>query len=363
MHKNILFFISNASSSGGTERILSSLIAELSTRSEDYSILVVSLNGKSNSGTHYNYDCDVVYLEGESFFSKILDYRRLVKATAPHYVIDVDSILSLYSHLVRFTLPFLGTKIVTWEHFHVFENLGARRRDWGRFLASKLSHAIIVLTDEDKGQWEDKYPSLHDNDKLKRIYNLNSLSLRGVSKPSTENPIFLSAGRLVRQKGFDLLIEAWAKMYSDYNLRCQPKLKIAGKGKDRQKLEQMVFERGLNESVEILGEVEDISKLYASTYCYVVSSRFEGFGLTILEAMSFGVPVIAFQCPCGPKDLLADRYGVLVEKSNVDELAKEMSLITNDVETRNRLAELSHKRFSHFESNKIVEEWLSVFKS
>lgn len=367
MSVNISFFISDVTCSGGTERVLSSLVNELVNNYRGASITVFSLY-KRHERPYYDFSpkIKICYLsDKKSLVRSILELRESIKKYKYDYIVDVDSILTFYTAFIKLTLLFTSVmpKIITWEHFHANVNLGTKRRDLGRYLATKFSHQVIVLTDEDKEQWLNKFFKKGANkSKIRRIYNLNyKTEIREQKSVHTDRPIFFCAGRLVEQKGFDLAILAWKKMLDENEFDVLPVLKIAGKGKNEHLLKKQIIDLQLCDSVELLGEVSDIAYYYRHAYAYILSSRFEGFGLTILEAMAFSVPVISFACPCGPRDIIADEYGILVEHMDTDKLAQEMAMLVNDKNKRNDLAKKAYMRVSDFKSSVIIRQWAKVF--
>ena len=173
---------------------------------------------------------------------------------------------------------------------------------------------LVVLTEADKAAWE-------------KAGCTNVTVIPNPCQAPSDSPMkgerrktVLAVGRLHEQKGFDLLLEAWQsieKQYPEYTLR------IVGEGPKRAELEAQIENLHLRH-VTLAGRAADMAKEYAEASLFVLSSRYEGLPLALIEAMWSGVPCIAFDCPQGPAELLADGRGWLVENGNVEKLTQQL---------------------------------------
>lgn len=152
-------------------------------------------------------------------------------------------------------------------------------------------------------------------------------------KSKMAGPHFIAAGRLTRQKGFDHLLSAFASM------KHPGRLSILGDGKDRGALENQAKLLGIAERVEFAGFVCDPYSRMAAADCFVLSSRWEGFGHVIVEAMACDLPVIAMDCPHGPRDIIDhEKDGLLVPAGDIAQLTNAMDRIAADPVLAERLA-------------------------
>jgi glycosyltransferase involved in cell wall biosynthesis len=193
----------------------------------------------------------------------------------------------------------------------------------------KKLDGFVVLTEHDLAN----YSFLDGDVAMTRIEN-TARELPG-PKADLSSKRVLAAGRLRAQKGFDLLIPAWAKV-----AKAHPdwKLRICGEGRQRPVLEQLVSEHGLQDVVEMPGG-RDMAEEMAAASVFAMSSRFEGFPLILLEAMSKGMAVVSFDCPTGPADIIDDhRNGLIVPPKDIDALADALSEMMGDEELRRRCA-------------------------
>lgn len=212
----------------------------------------------------------------------------------------------------------------------------------------KLSK-FIILTEEDRKNFS------YYLDNTTVIYNPLPFYPEQTSDCTAQEVI--AVGRYTQQKGFDLLIEAWrivAEKHPDWNLR------IYGGGdrteflalKDKYHLKTLYLEE----------QTQNIIQKYCESSIFVLSSRYEGFGMVITEAMSCGVPPVSFTCPCGPRDIIHNNEdGLLVENGDIEQLAEKICyLIENDTirKEMGRMAKINSKRFK---IENISKEWEALF--
>ena len=210
--------------------------------------------------------------------------------------------------------------------------------------------ALVVLTEQDR----EAYRKLLDGGvPLHRIPN-TVRPLPGAKADLAAKTVY-AAGRFRYQKGFDLLIPAWAE-----TARAHPdwRLRLRGQGHLRERLEGLIAEHGLEDSVTLEGPAEDIGSDMAEASVFVLSSRFEGFPLILLEAMSKGMGVVSFDCPTGPADIVEDHEnGLLVPHEDVEGLARAIRELVEDEELRRRTAAAAIETAKHYTIEAIGPQW------
>ncbi len=213
------------------------------------------------------------------------------------------------------------------EHMHLRHHARPLRKSMRR-LYPKLD-AFAVLTEGTRREYE----AILDG-RVRLACIPNSVRDLGGRAADLEARTVLAAGRLVAQKGFDYLIPAFAQVtaaHPDWRLR------ICGQGKLREPLEQMIEDHGLADVVTLAPPATDMGAELESASIFALSSRFEGFPLLMLEAMSKGMAVVSFDCPTGPADLIDDhRSGILAAPRDVDALASGLLEMIEDAELRRR---------------------------
>lgn len=357
--KKICFLIGNLNHSGGTERV-TTLIAN-SLAQENYQISILSLtNGKQpffelvpSIKTYSLYPEKISFKK--NFLGAVWLIRRFVTQNQIDTLVVVDSISCV------FTVPALfGLKVkhICWEHFNFKVNLGVKYRDIGRKWAAKYCDYVVTLTKRDKELWEQGIKNIKA--KVIPIANPSPFEVQE-NIPSLDYKTILCVGRLTHQKGFDLLITAWTKVAQQVP---DWKIVIVGSGEDEQMLKQMAKSLGVDDSIIFAGQQKNMSTFYRQASFFCMSSRFEGLPMVLLEAQSYGLPIVAFDCDTGPAEIVQHNInGLLVESGNINGLTNSLLELIN-------LSNIQYEKISsnavensvRYSVNPILKQWLSIIK-
>ncbi|SFF75041.1 Glycosyltransferase involved in cell wall bisynthesis [Actinoplanes philippinensis] len=215
--------------------------------------------------------------------------------------------------------------------------------------------AVTVLTHADLESYR---AAVGDKVSLTRIPN-------GIP-PHTAPPaderakVVVAAGRLFRQKGFDLLIDAWVAVRERHPAW---QLHIFGEGKLRKRLAEQIAERGLGDVVKLRGVSRTLDAEFAKASVFVLSSRKEGLPMVLLEAMGAGLPVVAFDCPTGPADVVEDGVnGLLVPAEDVPGLAAGLIRVMDSPEDRESFGTAARVTAAGYEMPVIAAQWDELFR-
>ncbi|MFB4275588.1 glycosyltransferase family 4 protein [Nonomuraea sp. MTCD27] len=173
------------------------------------------------------------------------------------------------------------------------------------------------------------------------------------------NPVVIAAGRLVPQKGFDLLVQAFAQVVPEHP---EWRLRIFGTGPRRGQLAGLVEQYGLGEHVSLPGRTDRLERELTDASVYALSSRFEGLPMVMIEAMTHALPVVAFDCPTGPGDVLTDGVdGVLVPPRDVDALAAALNRVIADRDLRVRMGRAAARALRAYGPEQVMPLWEDLF--
>jgi glycosyltransferase involved in cell wall biosynthesis len=234
-----------------------------------------------------------------------------------------------------------GVATVGQEHLHYAAHRRRLREDIRRTYPGL--DALTVLTTHDEAD----YGRVLGGARARVELIPNPLPQAGVAVADLRSEMVVAAGRLNRQKGFDLLIAAFAIV-----ARQAPRwrLRIYGAGVERARLAAQIDALGLGDRVELMGRTQQLGEAMAGASVFAFSSRFEGFGMVIIEALSHGLPVVSFDCPHGPHDIIGgERGGVLVPPEDVAALAAALLELIGDPARRQALGEAALRRSWDFE--------------
>jgi glycosyltransferase involved in cell wall biosynthesis len=244
----------------------------------------------------------------------------------------------------------IGYREVNFRFFPTFINKMISQL-WIKKLLKEVKRlsAFVVLSQEDKLNW----PELND---VHVIYNPISIISKVQSDCLAKKVI--AVGRYTDQKGFDLLADAWrivTTKHPDWILT------IYGGG-DAEKYKRLAQQKGISRTFLCNVAVHDIASKYAESSIFVLSSRYEGFGLVLVEAMACGVPVVSFACPCGPRDIVIDHEnGLLVANGNISQLAEKIIYLMEHQEKRIKMGIKAQETTSRFQMDIIGEQWEALF--
>ena len=219
---------------------------------------------------------------------------------------------------------------------------------------SKLD-ALVVLTHDDRRD----YGELLTGARTRVVRITNALPRLWGEPARAREKIVLAAGRLTWQKGFDLLLDAFvpvAEKHPDWKLR------IYGDGVRRWRLKRRIIRQDVYNNVFLMGATQRLGEMMSRASVFALSSRYEGFGMVIVEAMSKGLPVVSTDCPRGPAEIIDDGHdGILVPNEDIAGLTRALLELIEDDDRRARYGAAALEKAHEFDISVIGAQWQSLF--
>ena len=376
--KRIVYIVGDLSYPNGMSRVLSQKVNYLAEHT-DYELFVV-LTEKATKPWYYqlhprvkhvNFDLNFDDLYQLPLHRRLLAYRKKqqqYRRLLTDYLMQVhpDITVSVMRREINFINDIQdGSRKVGEIHFNkqtyrVFEkrwlpgfvNRYITRR-WQASLEREIRRMdqFVVLTHEDFAFWQG-------------FTNITVIPNPIYTYPDHGSTCTshqaIAVGRYTYQKGFDLLIETWAmvaKRHPDWTLR------IYGAG-EPDAYRQLVKEKGLEGTVFCEPATNDVYAKYDESSIFVLSSRYEGLPLVLIEAMSSGLPCVAFTCPCGPRDCIDDgKDGLRVEAGNTAKLTEAICQLINDEKLRKAYGAAARQHALQFQEENIMHRWIELFEN
>lgn len=377
----ILYCIPHLYNSGGMERVLTQKINWLATHTKhELTIITTELTPKGLNECYFPlnkrvkvvaFDIDFNADYNKPLWSKWMGHMRRLRAyekALRKYVNEnhIDLCISLCGKEVAF-LRKLPCRTMVEMHFAMDQRkqllmanhtgafwslLGAIRT---RQLVSDVKplERLVVLTRADQVEWK--------NEGCRNVVVIpNPCAFDGQMIPvKPRKKTLLAVGRLHEQKGFDLLLQSWQtleKKYPEWTLR------IVGEGPMRAELETQIQSMGL-QRVYLAGKVDNMAEEYAEASLFVLSSRYEGLPLALIEAMWCGTPCVSFDCPHGPAELLADERGWLVPEGDIAALTRQLEYLLSHLEEAAERAQKA-QTFAHtmYSEKNIMPLWQKLIE-
>lgn len=361
--KRVAFYIYSLDQ-GGAERVTSILANKFS----EFKIEVIVIVLKPVSSQSYTLadGVKVVNMFEEPFekpgsslvfnLRRITLLRRLIKKLSPQvlYTMMVDANVIGSIALLGSDVPCVISERNDPSQFKV-------GRPWNilRKVAYGFSHSAVAQTVQAQ-RWLDQHTRAKRVVVIPNPVEFPLLNARPhVEVPENTDPMILCVGRLCSQKQFEHLVEAISQLTNEF-----PNwwVAILGEGVDRGSLQAKILHYGLENKIKLIGRVGNIGDWYKSASMFVMTSRYEGYPNSLVEAMVSGVPVVSYDCPSGPAEVIRHgENGRLAAANNVQDLVRNMRVIMADaVEARKISADNAADIRDMLNPNVIANEWLSV---
>ena len=375
---HILYIYAEISIKGGTDKILVEKANYLVCHGYDVTIVTESQMGKplsfklEDKVCHIDIGLDFGKQYSQGTFRRFLTYsflmykykrrlKRVVSEQRPDIIITaMGRSLSLLSK-IDYNCVKIGEAHTTKKHLrslHLMEQRGWLYPLFAKYLrwkmcrnASKLD-ALVLLTPDDEEDWKNV---------VKTFVIPNPISFFPIEGAALDNKQVIMVGRYNDAKGYDYLIPAWEivhQRHPDWIIQ------VYGSGELHDDVVRWVKDRCLEKSIILNDPIDDIMPKYLESSICVLSSRYEGFSLVILESMGCGVPVVSFDCPYGPSEIITDGTdGFLINCYDVEAFADKLCLLMENDALRKKMGQNAILSSQRFTKDKIIPQWISLFES
>lgn len=364
---DVTFFIPSLRA-GGAEQAIIRLANWCSARGLMVDLLVLSDEGPLGDQVRGN--VNLVSLGRRRAALALFPLRRYLRDNTPRLLVASMSHLNVISILARGTNPHISVMLL--EH----RDVAARAlldRGWKERFILFMMHWVYPAAHQIAAVSEGAARSLASTLELPRrrvavlpnsvdVARLRQSAETSATHPwlleDDERPLVIAVGRLVPVKGFVDLLHAFTRLRKKRDAR----LVIIGEGPQRQELEDLRDRLGLEDVVDFHGYMADPLPLVARSDVFVLSSHSEGQGMVLLEAMAAGTPIVATDCPSGPRELLQDgEAGLLVPVGDAEAMANAIDRLLSDDVLRNELIKAGRARVEQFDIDVIGPHFLSLW--
>ncbi len=357
--RKICFIDYDMSVRGGVEQVTASLVNALA---ESYEVHLLSIVQKGDP--IYTIDERVHFVTLLKEEKRLSEMRRELKTVLSDYLrengIEVMIIQGNYpGFLASVVRGRVKTRLIFCDH-------GALMNQWDkkdivviRLISSLLCHRVVTLTEQSRDDYIKRF--LLPKKKVKSIYNWIDTEVPHSEKYDISSKKIVSAGRFGKEKGFDMLIKAFApvaKQYPDWTLD------IFGDGEMMESVKGLIKEYEIGDNVNLLGMRSDLSDRYRDYSMYVLPSYREGLPLVLLEAKLNRLPIVSFDILTGPREIVRDNEdGILIQPYDTEKMGEAICRLIENGEERQKMSDKSQENINKFSKEAILREWLELIEN
>jgi len=370
----IVYNIAGTYNSGGMERVLANKVNYLAGLGHEINIITTDQRDRPSyfemDPNILQWDLSINYPEhvNANIFQKSASYiykQKLHKRRLEELLklLKADIVISMFDHEAPFLYKIKdGSKKILEIHFSRYKRLQYGRRGLiglaDRYRSkedleiAKKYDRFVVLTKEDQGYWGNL-------SNMQVIPNSNSFEPARTADLTEKRVI--AVGRFDGQKAFHRLIQAWKMVHEAY---ADWSLVIFGQGPLKRDLEKLIEQLALQNVVTLSEPVLDIQKEYLHSSILAMTSRYEGLPMALLEGQVHGLPLVSFDCKCGPKDIIENGVnGYLIEEGDVSNLTGRIIELIGDPILRIKMGNASRSKSENYSKALVMKQWTGLFDS
>lgn len=332
--------------------------SDLPLKVEKYKLLLLRFHFlKLLKGIFKDYFFKLHFIEFfKDAFNGIFMYKKRAKVMKKKIkTIDSDYIISTKTYFNNWSSKYGNNNMIKigWEHNHHHGNI----KYASKVIDSAKDLDYLVLVSKDLQKF---YSDKLKKEKCKCVYIPNTLDNYPKKRSLLNKKNLINVGRLSVEKGqLDLL-----KIFNNIKDKCDWNLNIVGNGDERKKLEQYINENDLQKRVILHGfkKSDEIEELLQNSSIFVMTSFTESFGIVLLEAMSNGLPCVAFSSAEGAKEIISSNVdGYLINNRNFAKMEKTILDLINDLEKRKEMGKKGREKAKHYLKDEVIKKWQVIF--
>lgn len=355
----ICFFLGGFYQNGGIGRV-TSILANRLAKETDIDVFALCYFNPHKQNIYFLHSAihEEFLLDNYQSMAKLLltaGERKLRK-----YLIDRDVDVLIACGALFFPISVrackgIKTKCICWEHSDPQGNNDHKGQSFARKYGIKRSDLNIVLTKRALKVYQEKYKA---NNTI-QVYNpIDPEVFRCAKGFNAESKKIISVGRLTYQKNFEAAVEVAANVLPQFP---DWEWDVYGQGEDLDKLVTLTNKRGIEKQMHFMGQVSDLYNRYSDYSIMVMTSRYEGFPMTLLEGLGNGLPLISFDIPTGPDEIIDDGVnGFLLGSSDINGMTDKLLKVIGDLDLRIKLSRGSSTKARTFVEEEIIEEWIDI---
>lgn len=356
---NICFFLGGFHQNGGIGRVTAMLANEMA-KYDDYRITALcycdpKLPNIYDISPRINQQ---FYLQTYSSMAKqiftggVMRLRRYLRTNKVDVLIACGALFYPISVLA---CKGINTKCICWEHSDPEGNNDHRGQYWARRFGIKRSDLNVVLTKRALNVFKEKYGA----ENTVQIYNpVDEAVFKLAGEYNKESKKIISVGRLSYQKNFELAINIATRILPGHP---EWTWDVYGKGENHDKLQRLIEENGITKQFHLCGQVTDLYERYVNYSIMVMTSRYEGFPMSLLEGLGNGLPLVSFDIPTGPSEIIEDGVnGYLIDPFDVDCIVQRLEEMMADESLLIRMSNAGKQKAYAFSQKEITSSWNKV---
>ncbi|WP_025739378.1 glycosyltransferase family 4 protein [Aquimarina pacifica] len=365
----IVFIIDQVYLHGGIERVLS-IKANYFASLQDTEVYIITSEQK-NQKPCYEFDDKIIFEDLEINYERRKSYFHPTNLKKlPKHIFGVRSaikriqpdVIVVCSHSTdTYFMPFINKKVPKIKEFHYSKHIEIKNRNnpkrphkkyffkFTDFVEKKYDQLVILNKDE---------ASYYKSNNTRVIPN--PLTFYPSTTSQVSNPIVIAAGRIAQVKGYDILIDIWSSVYKknkDWQLH------IYGSGEPAyiKMLQDKIDGYGLQNVVILKGATDSIQSKMLDSSIFAMTSHNECFPLVLLEAQACGLPIVSFDCPNGPRNIISSDSGILIPLYDNAIFSEQLLNLMKDPDTLRRLGEHARENASNFKLESVMQLWRKLF--